>query len=498
MTDQRNVVVVGAGNAALSAALSADEHGAQVTILESADESERGGNTFFTGGLYRFPHDGVDDLCALLPELAEGDISDLILAPFTEEDFIDEMGELTNYRIDPDLLSVLVGTARETIAFLHDNGLRFGWSRGRHAHKVGGKFQFWGGAPLEAVGGGAGIVETLFKRVDRNGIKVRYRTRATDLILQDGRVARVRATVDGVAVEIEADAVILACGGFEANPELRARYLGPNWDLVRVRGSRHNLGDGIEMARRAGAQAFGHWSGCHATAWDLNAPITGDRKMGDAFSRHSYPLGIVVNADSKRFIDEGADFHTQTYAKYGAAVLRQPGLTAYQIFDQKVTRFLRSDYRERRATKVEAETIAGLAEDLKLNPEALQRTVDEFNASVVGGEFNPNVKDGCRTRGLHPDKSNWAQPLDTPPYVAYPVTTGITFTFGGLRIDENSRVLDWSDQPIPGIYAAGELVGGLFYHNYPSGTGLMAGAVFGRRAGAHAAALFAAARRRRR
>lgn len=488
MSEQANVVVVGAGNAAMSAALAAAEAGAQVTVLESAAENERGGNSYFTGGLYRFPHYGLEDLCGLLPELADGDIDDLILAPFTEDDFIDEMGRLTEYRSDPDLLAVLVNTARETISWLHEQGLRFGWSRGRHAHKVGNKFQFWGGAPLEVIGGGAGLIEALFKTADRSGIKIQYSARATDLIMKDGSVAGVRAVVDSVEVDYEADAVILASGGFEANPEMRARYLGQNWDLALVRGTRHNRGDGIAMALRAGARPYGHWTGCHCTAWDANAPLTGDRSIGDAFSRHSYTLGIVVNREGRRFIDEGADFHTQTYAKYGAAVLRQPGLTAYQIFDSKVTQYLRSDYRERRATKVTADTVAELATRLDLDPEVLEATVEQYNAATVGGDYNPNVKDGCRTRGLTPEKSNWALRLDSPPLVAYPVTAGITFTFGGVRIDETSRVLDSDDHPIPGLFAAGEMVGGLFYHNYPSGTGLMAGAVFGRRAGVTAAA----------
>ena len=482
------VVVVGAGNAALSAALAAAEGGANVVMLEAASRNDRGGNSYFTGGLYRFPHHGVENLCNLLPELADGTVEDLVCAPFTEEDFIDEMGRLTEYRTDPDLLSVLVGSARETIGWLHEQGMRFGWSRGRHAHKVGDKFQFWGGAPLEVVGGGAGIIEQLFGAVDRSDIDVHYGTRATKLIMDGGRVAGVHCLVDSAVVDFPADKVILACGGFEANPELRARYLGPNWDLARVRGSRHNLGDGIVMATAEGAQPFGHWSGCHATAWDANAPLVGDRRMGDAFSRHSYPLGIVVNREAQRFLDEGADFHTQTYAKYGAAVLRQPGLTAHQIFDAKVVGYLRSDYRERRATKATANTIGELAVALGLRPDALERTVDAFNAAIKsGGEYNPNILDGCRTFGLSPDKSNWAQPLDTPPFVGYTVTTGITFTFGGLHIDEHAQVLDTDLRPIPGLYAAGELVGGLFYHNYPSGTGLMAGSIFGRRAGQAAA-----------
>jgi tricarballylate dehydrogenase len=282
--------------------------------------------------------------------------------------------------------------------------------------------------------------------------------------------------------------VVLACGGFEADPRLRASYLGPNWDIARVRGTPYNTGDGLLMALAAGAQPCGHWSGCHAVFWDAAAPPSGDWELTNRLSRLSYPLGIIVNTEAQRFVDEGADFRNYTYARYGAEVLRQPGAIAYQLFDAQTAPLLREDeYHAPGATRVEADSVADLARRLGLDPPALEQTVRDFNAAVQPGAFNPAIKDGKRTAGITPPKSNWAVPLEQPPFVAYAVTCGITFTFGGVRIDEDGRVLDRADRPIGGLYAAGELVGGLFYHNYPGGSGLMAGSVFGRRAGVAAA-----------
>jgi len=305
-----------------------------------------------------------------------------------------------------------------------------------------------------------------------------------------GRVAGVRATLrDGETLDIAAGAVVLASGGFEANSEMRARYLGPGWDLAKVRGTRHNMGDGIRMGLEAGAEPYGNWSGCHAVGWDMNAPLYGDLAVGDGFQKHSYPFGIMVNAMGKRFLDEGADFRNYTYATYGREILAQPGQFAWQIFDAKVTHLLRDEYRIRQVTRVTANSIADLGKKLEgVDAAGLRLTVSEFNAAVqTGVPFSPNVKDGRGTEGLAVAKSNWANTLDTPPYEAYAVTCGITFTFGGLHIDGEGRVLDTAQNPIPGLYAAGELVGGLFYFNYPGGTGLTSGAVFGRIAGKGAA-----------
>ena len=286
---------------------------------------------------------------------------------------------------------------------------------------------------------------------------------------------------------ISTRAVVLASGGFEANTEMRTRYLGRNWELARVRGTPYNTGDGIRMALDIGALPWGHWSGCHAVQWDLNAPWHGDRKVGDNFQKHSYPLGIIVNLRGERFVDEGADFRNYTYVKYGRTIIEQPGRAAFQIFDQKVVALLREEYRIREVTKAEAMTIRELASKLEIDVDGLVRTVEAFNKAVVAAPFNPAIKDGKGTRGITPPKSNWAQPLDTPPFVGYAVTTGITFTFGGLRITSDGEVVDCEQRTIPGLFAAGEMVGGLFYHNYPGGAGLMAGAVFGRIAGRSAA-----------
>jgi tricarballylate dehydrogenase len=489
-TSSADVVVVGGGNAALCAALAARERGARVLLLEKAPESQRGGNSFFTAGGFRFAHGGLDDLKKdVIPDLTSGEAATVDLPPYTEENFFDDLMRLTENLSDPDLADVLVKRSRPTVVWMRRHGVRWILMLARQSYKVGGRHRFWGGLSVEAVGGGPGLVQALYDRAAALGIEVRYETKATRLLLDDRGAIRglVCQGPEGIA-EIGTPAVVLASGGFEANPEWRTRYLGKDWELARVRGTRHNTGDGIRMALEIGAQPYGHWSSCHAVAWDLNAPPFGDRKVGDLFQKHSYPLGIVVNLRGERFVDEGADYRSYTYAKYGREILRQPQRAAFQIFDQKVVPILREEYRIREVTKAEAGTIEELAKNLEIDPEGLARTVREFNAAVQPGEFNPAILDGKGTRGITPPKSNWALPLDSPPYVGYGVTCGITFTFGGLRINTGAQVLDTEDRLIPGLYAAGELVGGLFYENYPGGSGLMAGAVFGRLAGESAAA----------
>lgn len=269
---------------------------------------------------------------------------------------------------------------------------------------------------------------------------------------------------------------------------MRATYLGPNWDIAKVRGTPYNTGDGLRMALEIKAKPQGDWSGCHAVAWDAAAPPAGDLELTNLLTKQSYPLGIVVNADGQRFVDEGADFRNYTYAKYGAEILRQRGALAYQLFDAKTAPLLREDeYTAPGVSRYEADTVRDLAQKMGLDPATLDAMVGEFNEAIQPGEFNPAIKDGKGTEGIEPPKSNWAQPLDTPPFYGFAVTCGITFTFGGLGVDESAQVLSETGPPIPGLMAAGELVGGLFYHNYPGGSGLTSGTVFGRRAGTAAA-----------
>jgi tricarballylate dehydrogenase len=485
-----DVVVVGAGNAALCAALAAAERGCSVLVLERAPEAEAGGNSRFTAGAFRCVYDGVGDLRALMPDVTDAEVAQTDFGTYTAEQFFDDMGRVTEYRTDPELCDLLVNNSRATMLWMRDQGVRFMPIWGRQAYRVDGRFKFWGGLTVEAVGGGPGLIAALYAAAQRAGVQIAFAARATELLADDDGVSGVRVRSEGRTSAVRAKAVVLACGGFESNAEWRTRYLGPGWDLAKVRGARFNTGDGIRMALDAGAEAAGNWSGCHAVAWDRNAPDYGDLAVGDGFQKHSYPLGVMLNARGERFVDEGADFRNYTYAKYGRVILEQPQQFAWQVFDASVSPLLRDEYRIRQASRVRAETLEELVGKLDgVDAIAALATLRAFNAAVTRDiPFDPNVKDGRTTKGLAVPKSNWANPIETPPFEAYQVTCGITFTFGGLKVDRAARVVGADAGAIPGLFAAGELVGGLFYFNYRGGTGLMAGAVFGKVAGTSAAA----------
>ncbi|MBO0778740.1 MAG: FAD-dependent tricarballylate dehydrogenase TcuA [Ktedonobacteraceae bacterium] len=485
----QDVIVVGAGNAAFSAALAARERVERVLVLEKAPREWLGGNSYFTAGAFRMVFEGLDDLRSILDTLSDEQAEEIELPPYTARDFMADMQRVTQGRSDPELASILVNESMETARWLHSKGLRWTLLYARQAYRVNGKLRFWGGLNVGIEGGGKGLIEQQLAAAQAHGIEVRYDAPVVELLRDaSGHISGVVCQGPRGREEIMGHAVVLASGGFEADPRLRAMYLGPNWDIAKVRGTPYNTGEVLQMALAAGAQPYGHWSGCHATAWDAAAPPVGDRELTNLLTKQSYPLGLVVNAEGQRFVDEGADFRNYTYAKYGAEILRQPGAIAYQLFDAKTEPLLRQDeYTAPGVSRFEAGSIGELAQKLGVSVEALEYTVSQFNGAVQAGEFNPAIKDGKKTIGIQPPKSNWAQPLDTPPYYGFAVTCGITFTFGGLRIDMDAQVLDRAGQPIGGLYAAGELVGGLFYHNYPGGSGLMAGSVFGRRAGSGAA-----------
>ena len=490
MTNEEScdVLVVGAGNAALTAALAAAEQGASVIVVEKAPIYLRGGNSYFAGGLFRFAYEGFEDVLGLVPDISDEQRDSTDVGSYPPATFYADVMRVTEGLSDPEMVQLLVSQSYPVMMWMKDQGVPWILAYGRQAFTQKGVLRFWGGLVVEAVGAGKGLSDRLFELVERAGVKTLYQTKLTALTA-DRRGRVVGATVrdpDGYR-EIDAKSVVLACGGFEANPEMRARYLGAGWELAKVRGTQFNTGDGIRAALDIGAQPFGHWSGCHAVAWDLNAPPYGDRNIADLFQKHSYQFGLIVNVEGKRFVDEGADFRNYTYAKYGREILYQPQRVAFQLFDDKTKHLLRDEYSIPQASVVRASTIGELADGLGIQREALEHTVAEYNGSIQAGEFDPTALDGKRTAGIEPPKSNWALPLDTPPYAGFAVTCGITFTFGGLRIDSRGQVLDTEDAKIPGLYAAGELVGGLFYVNYPGGAGLMAGAVFGRLAGASAA-----------
>ena len=483
-----DVIVVGAGNAALAAAVAAREQGAaSVAVLEKAPPALRGGNTHYSGGLFRFAFAHPDELRPLVPDAerqVRGFFEDVV--PYPRELFLQDLLRVTDGRTDPELAEILIGRSYDTVTWMAKQGMVFEPAVSLGGIRVGNRVKWSPGAVIRAQHEGIGLSRTWFEIAEKCGVEIRYETSAVRLV-QDRRGHVTGVTVQDASGlrELTARAIVLGCGGFEANPEWRARYLGRPWDHAKVRGTRYNTGDGLRMALEIGALPHGQWTGCHSTPIDADAPPYGDRKLTDKTNRLSYPFGVLVNRHGRRFFDEGEDFQLYTYAKLGGIILGQPGGVAYQIFDAKVAGLLEGRYKTGRP--LVADTLAQLVAQLTLDRDACAATLEAYNAAARERAFDPTKHDGLAA-ALAPPKSNWAQRLDTPPFVAYPVTGGITFTFGGVRVDDHARVIGTSWAPIPGLFACGEMVGGLFHTNYPGGTGLMSGAVFGRLAGAHAAA----------
>lgn len=475
-----DVVVAGAGNAALTAAISAAENGAHVLVVEKADPDHAFGNTRFAGGVFRSVYNGYDDLRRVVTDLTPEQYDRLSVGSYTAEDFHADIMRLTHDYADEVLTHTYINKSLDTLAWMVDQGVGF---------VLGGTDEYGKtnpGAAIWADGEGRTLVQRLLDRATELGVTVAYGHQAIDFVEVDGSVrGLVCRTADGITT-VNARAVVLASGGFEASPELRARYLGPGWDLVKVRGTRHNTGDMFPALERVGAQMVGAWSGCHASPMDADAPAVGEIARTHQASRHDYSYGLMVNLNGHRFVDEGENFRLFTYAKTGRAILAQPQNLAFQLFDARASH--RLDYRYREGGPFyEAKTLEDLATQIGVDASALAGTVARYNAATRGESANFEVLDGLSTEGLEPAKSNWAQPFDTPPYLAFPVKCGITFTYGGVRTDTEARVLDRADRPIPGLFAAGEIQGGLFAHNYPGGAGLMRGAVYGRIAGRGAA-----------
>ncbi|MBI2848482.1 MAG: FAD-dependent tricarballylate dehydrogenase TcuA [Chloroflexi bacterium] len=470
-----DVIVVGCGNAALSAALSAAECGGSVLVLEKAPEEERGGNTRAAGGNFRFVFSGTPEIQELLDEASPEELRMMEVNPYTRDMYYNDLMRISSGLADPELSEVLVNRSNDTIRWLKKAGVKWGlYYEGMI--REGDRLRWTPGSAIQPVGSGAGLVDMEIQAAEARDVEIVYDAMAVKLLTDSDSVRGVLVKKNGLEEVVATRGVVLGAGGFQASPELRAAYLGSGWDVVKVRGTKYNTGQGLKMALEVGAKTTGEWTGCHASLID---PVTGP----DA--RSSFQLGIMVDRNGKRFADEGEDFALFMYVKVGRSMVGKPGGSwGAQIFDQKTVSLLGTAYHTG-SPPVTAGTIQELAENLDLEPAALTSTVNEYNAAVQEGEFQLGRKDGKKTLGIAPPKSNWALKLDTPPFVAYPVTTGITFTFGGVQVNRNAQVLDTQDNPIPGLYATGELMGS-FYFNYAGGTGLMKGSVFGRIAGAHA------------
>jgi len=485
----KKVVVVGSGNAALCAGIAALEGGADVLMLEKAGEALAGGNTKYTAGAMRFAYDGAADLLPLLkdpddPRLAKTDFGGYTTTKFAEDLLMFNGGR----PLSPEQKK-LIGESLSAMQWLGEHGVKFEPIYSRQSFEKDGRHVFWGGLTLAAENEGVGLFDMELAAFKRMGGTICYDAGVTSLITDNGRVTGVRVGEE----EIAADAVILACGGFEANADLRRDWMGANWAKAKVRGTPMNTGDGLQMAEALNAQTYGLIDGCHATPMDLHMADYGGLDLPASerknYRKICYFLGVMINANGDRFVDEGENFRNYTYAQFGKAVLDQPGHFAWQIFDAKVDDLLYAEYSFHDAHFFEADTLDDLITKLDgVNRSGAQATLEAFNTAVDDTtSFDPTKLDGKATHGLPLPKSNWAQKLDTPPFKAYPVTGGITFTYGGLKIDDQARVLTEQNTPIPGLFAAGELVGGVFFEGYPGGSGLTSGAVFGRTAGQCAA-----------
>ncbi len=448
-----DVVVVGAGSAGLAAAIAAARSGAaRVAVLEKADVA--GGNARFSHTGFRAAYDGPE---AIRPFV--GGVDALELPGYSVEAYAADLGA---YGVPPALRDVLARESAPALRWMRALGIPFLLNR---SVEVDGRRAFEPGLVLAA----DGLVEHWLRLAALHGIELRYGCAVEDVLPGRGVVAGGEL--------IAARAVIVASGGFQASEERRARHLGSTAGVVR--GAREDTGEVLEALLAQGAARAGAWDEAVISPVDAaSPPVEGGNRM----NRYSYPYGITVDRGGRRFFDEGAGGLADTYGTVGQAILARPGGVAYQLFDADGERLVKT-YAYRFARVLRAGGARGLARVCELDPDALERTVDEFNAACPSDRpFDPRRPDGRATRGLAPDKSNWARPLVQPPFSAYPVTGGITFTLGGLAVDEHARVLDTGGEPLPGVFATGDALG-LFRGGYPSGAGQTRNVVFGRLAG---------------
>ena len=456
-SNRYDVLVVGGGNAALCAAIAARRDGASVLVVEAAPKFYRGGNTRHTRNM-RCAHDAANEV---------------LTGPYPEEEFWDDLIRVTGGQTDEELARFTISESKALWDFMNAQGVRF-------QPPLGGTLSL-GRTNAFFLGGGRSMLNALYVTAERLGVEIRYDAEVVSLVIQDGFFLSATVRRDGREEEVSASTLVTAAGGFEANIDWLKEYWGEVAENFLIRGTPYNRGSVLKMLLDQGVRPVGDPTQCHAVAIDARSP----KFDGGIVTRlDCIVFGIVVNREAQRFYDEGEDFWPKRYAIWGRLVAGQPDQIAYVIIDRKAMGlFMPSVY-----PPLKGETIPELASELGLDGAKLQATIAEFNAAVRPGSFDQTALDDCRTEGLTPPKSHWAQPVDTPPFIGYPLRPGITFTYYGLGVNECAEVLDQQGKPMPNLYAAGEVMSGnILGKGYMAGFGMTIGSVWGRIAGKEAA-----------
>jgi tricarballylate dehydrogenase len=451
-----DVLVIGGGNAALCAAITARRAGARVLLVESAIKDFRGGNSRHTRDI-RYMHRAA---------------TEYVTGPYEEEEFWQDLKGVTGGATNERLARLTIRESEALGDWMPGNGVR--WQR-----PLRGTLHL-ARTNLFMLGGGKAMMNAYYQTAAKLGVEIAYESEVRELNLRRGEFVSAAVASSGGRSEVRARAVVVAAGGFEANIDWLKEYWGEAAENFVIRGTPHNQGRMLKQLLDGGAQPVGDPRGCHAVALDARAP----KFDGGIVTRlDSVPFGIAVNREVKRFYDEGEDFWPKRYAIWGKLIAEQPGQIAYSIIDSKaLPHFMPSVF-----PPVEAASLEELGSALGLEPRALTAAVEEFNGAVRGGKFDPGNLDDCHTESLDPPKSHWARPIDSPPYYGYPLRPGITFTYLGVTVDEQARVIMREGDPAKNIFAAGEtMAGNILGRGYLAGFGLTIGSVFGRIAGKEA------------
>ncbi len=452
-----DVLVVGGGNAALCAAMTAREAGAKVLLLESAPKDFRGGNSRHTRNIRYLHHRG----------------NDYLTGPYLEDEFWEDLLQVTGGQTHAQLARLTIRESADFGQWMDAHGCHFQPALRGTLHLARTNAHF--------LGGGKALMNAYYATAGKLGVEIMYAADVRDLEIRDGKFDAAIFEFQGASQKVRAKSVVVASGGFQANLTWLKECWGEAADNFIIRGSPYDKGRPLRVLLDRGARPVGDPRQCHAVAIDARAP----KYDGGIVTRlDCVSFGIVVNKQARRFYDEGEDFWPKRYAIWGRLVAQQPDQIAYSIIDSKsIDQFMPSVF-----PPIEANTIGELATKLELDPSALEAVVTAFNKSVQPGTFDPSILDDCATKGLEPPKSHWARPLDTPPFYGYPLRPGITFTYLGITINEKAQVVMQDDRTAPNIFAAGEIMAGnILGQGYLAGFGLTIGTVFGRIAGKEAA-----------